>query len=163
MFPSGETCTVEAGRLAVNQSMSLLNYSSMQKLQAWQMQDQICSSVYRDTGDFLPPFLAMVSWAGKKQKSKPLFFLSEYRSHEALYACTGAEVCTGSGCGWLRSPTGYWTSCQGTFLGEDFLGKMPWWLWSPPRLRHVALPGGPKCPCSAVESMRWLWLGELGE
>lgn len=72
-FPFGGTCTVEAGRLAVNQSMSLLNYSSIRKSQAWQMHKQIYSSVYRDTGDFLPPFLAIVSWAGKKQKCNLYF------------------------------------------------------------------------------------------
>lgn len=65
-FPCGRTCTVEAGRFAVNQSMSLLIYSSIRKLQAWQMHNQIYSSVYRDPGDFLPPFLAIVSRAGKK-------------------------------------------------------------------------------------------------
>jgi len=58
MFHCGGTLTVEAGRLAVNQSMSLLNYSSVRALR---IQDQISSSVYRDTGDFFPPFLAMAS------------------------------------------------------------------------------------------------------
>lgn len=66
--PHGDTCTAGAGRFADKQSMSLLNYSSTRKLQAWQMQDHMFSSVYRDTGDFLPLFLATVSWAEKKQK-----------------------------------------------------------------------------------------------
>lgn len=65
--PHEGTCTAGAGRAADNQSMSLLNYSSTRKMQAWKMQDQMYSFVYRDTGDFLPPFLATPSWA-KKQK-----------------------------------------------------------------------------------------------
>lgn len=71
--PHEDTCTAGAGRVADNQSMSLLNYSSTREMQAWQMQDQMYSFVYKDTGDFLSPFLATASWADKKQKSKTSF------------------------------------------------------------------------------------------
>lgn len=62
------------------------------------MQDQIFKSVYIGTGHSLPPFLARVSWEGKKQKAKPVFSLTEYKSHEALYGCAEGEACTRSGC-----------------------------------------------------------------
>lgn len=71
--PLGDTSTAGAHRFVDSQSMSLLNYSCTRKLQVWQMQDQMRSSVYRDTVDFLPPFLATVYWAEKKQKSKTNF------------------------------------------------------------------------------------------
>lgn len=64
---------MEADRLAVKQSGSLLIYSSVRKLRAWQTRDQISKSEYTGTGHSLPPFLAMVSWEGKKQKEKPVF------------------------------------------------------------------------------------------
>lgn len=71
--PHEDTCTAGGGRVADKQSMSLLNYSPTRKMQAWQMQDQMYSSVCRDTGDLLPPFLATALWAEKKQKSKTIF------------------------------------------------------------------------------------------
>lgn len=41
------------------------------------------------------------------------YFLSEYRSHEGLYAFADVKICTGSASGWLRSSTGYWTTTPG--------------------------------------------------
>lgn len=97
------------------------------------MQDQMYNYLHRDTGDFLPPFLATVSWHRRSRSQNLFFFLSEYRSHEDLYAFADVKICPGSGSGWLLD-TGYWTMRQGTFLAEDFLGTMLWWLQNPPWL-----------------------------
>lgn len=80
-----------------------------------------------------PSSISSNSIVGREEAEvKTYFFKVNIGAMMACYAFADVKMCTGSGSGCLRSPTGYWTTHVGTFLAKDFRGTMPWWLQNPP-------------------------------